>query len=130
MIVTGLDGKTYKWNYSKYHNRKQRKGKSSYHSSARQLLESVYTNHPIYEEVTLPGCGLYADFWLPSLKIVVEVHGEQHYKHIPRFHKTYADFLKAQYKDKQKREWCELNSITYKELPFYDQENWKDLLHE
>ena len=43
--------------------------------------------------------------------IAVEVHGRQHYEHIPFFHKTKRDFLLARARDEDKQDWCELNNI-------------------
>lgn len=128
MNVIGLDGKEYKWNFSKYYFRKKRENKSNLHKEARLLIGSIFKHHSVYEEVSLPGTDLYADFWIPSLKTLIEVHGEQHYIHIPFFHKTKADFLKAQHRDRLKREWCELNSITWIVLPYDLKEAWESLL--
>lgn len=124
--ITGLDGKTYKWNYSKYYKRRERKH-SNLHDEARGILQEKFKNYSIYEEVTLPGSDLYADFFIPQLSLIIEVHGEQHYKHIPFFHKTYAEFLLGQKRDRDKKRWCELNEITYIELPFNKIDDWPQI---
>lgn len=47
--------------------------------------------------------GLYRyDFFVPSLNILIEVQGEQHYVFNKKFYKTRQDFLKAQERDRRK----------------------------
>lgn len=119
MKVRGINGKEYVWNLSSYDvfyddTRKR----SKYHLRARNLLKEIFNSYRILEEVKLPGSTalnrksvLYLDFYIPSVKMGFEVHGEQHYKYNPFFHKSQADFLKAKARDEDKIEWCELNEI-------------------
>lgn len=116
MKVTGLNGREYNLDLKKYD--KKRSRCSSYHAKAREILEEKFRGYSVYEEVKLPGSTnsakksvLYLDFLVPNAKIGVEVHGEQHFKYIPFFHKTKAGYLFAQMRDRQKEEWCELNGI-------------------
>jgi hypothetical protein len=39
------------------------------------------------------------DCYCEELRIAVEINGEQHYRFIPHFHKTYKDFLSQQERD-------------------------------
>lgn len=96
--------------------------------SARELLSKTFPYSSIYEEVTLLGTGLIADFFIPDIRIIVEVHGEQHYKFVKRFHKTQAGFAASKKRDRIKQEWCDLNDIIYIELPFNKKEEWADII--
>ena len=119
MKVRGINGKEYIWNLTKYDvfyndNRKR----SKYHIRARNLLKEIFHSYRILEEVKLPGSTelhrksvLYLDFYIPSLKMAFEVHGEQHYEYNPFFHKSKADFLKSIARDEDKIEWCKINGI-------------------
>lgn len=108
MKVTGLDGKTYSWKL----NSKPRSTASKPHKRCRALLKSLYPLDLILEEVSLPGSGkLYLDFYLPLRRISIEVQGQQHENFIPFFHPNKLEFFKAKKRDKNKAEWCELNTI-------------------
>src|SRR5690606_7155155 len=95
-----------------------------------ELVKELFPNQNIIEEVELPGTkkaglikNLYADIFVPSIPILIEVHGEQHYEYSPFFHKSRLDFLKQKKKDRHKIEWCQLNNIIYVELPYNDSKN-------
>lgn len=80
----------------------------------------------ICEEVLLPGSGnLEADFYIPKYKLLIEVHGGQHYKPNKHFFSSMGDFKKAQTRDRKKRLWCELNDITYVELDSTNVNEWE-----
>jgi hypothetical protein len=49
-------------------------------------------------------------------KILIEIHGEQHYSHISYFHKTSADFEHAQELDNLKKMWAEINGFAFIEV--------------
>lgn len=133
MEVIGLNGRTYKWTYSDK-NRNKRESCSKYHKLCREIIKEVYGSYPVLEEVKLPGSSknkscLFLDFYIPSLKIAIEVHGEQHYNYVPFFHKTYAQFLYSQKRDNDKAEWCEKNGITLISLKYSDTEDeWREQL--
>lgn len=134
MIVTGLDGKEYKFNYSKFKSRRDRGGKSSLHTEARQLLKETFPSHSLYEEVTLPGSKkhgkslLYADFFIPDLNLIVEVHGQQHYEYCHFFHKTKADFFASKQKDNNKKEWALINNMRLVVFPYNERDKWKSMI--
>jgi hypothetical protein len=132
MNVTSLDGDNISWGLTGHISKGRIQNKSSYHLQARELLSSLYPTLQILEEVGAPikkGQVLYLDFYLPLLKWCVEVHGEQHYKFVPYYHGNMMSFLKSQKKDKEKKEWCELNGIKYIELPYSENINeWKERL--
>ena len=135
MKVTGINGREYVWNlngYSVAANDKRKRSK--YHIRARNLLKEMYHSYRMLEEVKLPGSTqshrkgvLFLDFFVPQIKLAIEVHGQQHYKYTPFFHKNKADFAIAKAKDEDKIEWCELNKIDIIVLKYSDtDETWRD----
>lgn len=129
MKYLGLDGKKYSINLSEYQNNSNITHKSQYHLKARELLREQFPANPVYEEVPLPGSKLYADFFLPTQNMLVEVHGEQHYSDNSFFYKTYADFIHAKKRDRLKQEWCQINNIQYVELCYKDNiDEWRKRL--
>lgn len=126
MRIIGLDGRSYSWNVSEY-KRNLERSSSSYHQTARELLQRLYPIDRILEEVFLPGSGgLSADFYLPTRRLVVEVHGEQHYRFVSHFHKNITDFIAGKKRDAEKRQWCEMNKISFAELPYDRATEWPD----
>jgi hypothetical protein len=121
MKVVGLNGYEYNLNLKKYLNRRSKC--SNYHLLVRDLIKDIFSGYNIYEEVKLPGSVdpskksvLYLDFFIPNVNIAIEIHGEQHFKYIPFFHKTKAGFLQHKARDQKKAQWCEINNITLIEL--------------
>ena len=129
MKVLGLDGKEYSWNITKY---KAGEKCSKLHARARIVLTKEFPCDIIYEELTLPGTKnerqarpLFADFFVSSRYIMVEVQGEQHYKFNSHFFKNKIEFYKAQGRDRNKREWCEVNNFILVCLPYNEtDEQW------
>lgn len=124
-----LDGKKHKINLSKYTTTHQ--NKSDLHLVARKLIHTIFSFDKILEEVAIPigkKQTLYADFFIASRHLMIEVHGEQHYEHINFFHKTKADFWKAKARDNNKMEWCRINNINLVILAFNDKDNWENLI--
>ena len=132
MKVTGLNGREYNLDLKKY--TIQRESCSFYHKIARVLLKEMFRGYNIYEEVKLPGSVkpskksvLYLDFYIPNAIMAVEVHGQQHFKYVPYFHKSKAGFAMAKKRDLDKKEWCRVNGIDLVELRWYDSiEYWRD----
>lgn len=136
MKVVGFDRKVYSWNLKS--SELQDESRSKLHIKARELLDEIFPYAKSYEDVTLPGSStprrrssLYADFFIPTQRLIVEVHGEQHTKHINYFHKTKHIFLKACLRDKEKIEWCEMNGFAFVALGF-DQtiEEWRKAIND
>lgn len=126
MKIKGLDNKLYSWN--PVSGSKNIEQTSSYHLLAKKVIKSIYLSEPLLEEVSLPGTKptLFADFLLPHHRMILEVHGEQHYNWVAHFHPTKKDFLYAKNRDSRKRQWCELNNFFYIELPHWENENeWR-----
>ena len=65
----------------------------------------------------------YADFNIPSRKLVVEVHGRQHYEFNEFYHKTKRGYQKSRARDRDKIAWCQLNDIDIVILKYSETEN-------
>lgn len=128
MTIKDLDGISHKWSLvGKIQN--NRSNQSNLHKTACVLLKEIYPTLQILQEVDLPlrkNQTLYLDFYIPLLRTAVEVHGEQHYKFVSHYHTNAMGFIKHQKRDKEKKEWCEINNINYIELPFNENiEEWR-----
>ena len=137
MKVVGFDNKENKYNFRKNKKRRYQENKSSLHSKTRELLKELFPRLSIYEEVTLPGSKrvgrsslLYADFFIPELMLIVEVHGKQHYEYCSFFHKDVMDFLKSKKRDSDKSDWCLMNDIKIVTLPYNEEKQWKNLIQQ
>lgn len=125
--MQGLDGKEYP--IKMVSNPKD--NCSSYHREAVELINKVYPNATLLEEVSAKikkGKTLYLDIYLPTLNVVVEVDGEQHSKRVEFFYKDRQAFLRAQYRDQQKKEWCELNDIKFVRFDYSRRGDWEEIL--
>ena len=106
--------------------------RSFYHLQARELIVELFHPYQVLEEVTLPGSSmkrskLALDFLIPSCTIGIEVHGEQHFKYTPFFHKSKAGFAQAKKRDLDKKEWCRINDIKLIELRWDESvEYWRE----
>lgn len=134
MKIIGTDGKLYTLNPKKSAVEEDSESKSLLHKQARLIIKQCLPYSTIYEEITLTGCKgssgtLRADFFIPELPLLIEIHGEQHYKFVKHFHKSEIEFSLAQKNDTIKKEWCALNDIGYVELPFNKIKEWKNLIN-
>lgn len=116
MKLKGLDGKEYNVSVIP----KQNTNASKNHLNIRDLLKEMYPYEIVVEEFKIPGTRLFCDFFLPSKKLVIEVHGEQHYTYNPHFFKSKKDFYQAKARDNTKEEWVLVNKfellvLSYKE---------------
>lgn len=131
MQVVDLDGNWSHWSIMGGISKGNIAHKSSLHIMARDLIKKIYPTMQLLEEVTIythKNEVSYLDFYIPLIRKCVEVHGEQHYKYISFYHSSPLGFLKAQKKDREKKEWCNINNIALVELPFNKQNEWKDLI--
>lgn len=132
MQIRDLDGNSQSWHLTGNMAYGTNTNKSELHLRARNLINNVYPTLQVLEEVSIPlrrGETLYMDFYLPLKKICCEVHGEQHYKFVQFYHNNMMNFFKAQKRDREKQEWCEINGIKYIVFPFDKQdEEWKEIL--
>lgn len=128
MRMVGLDGRTYPVDLTAVADPDS--PKSSYHLRARAVLKALFPVDRVCEELYLPGTGgLRADFYLPLRRLVVEVQGEQHYRHTPFFHRDADGFARARQRDGRKIEFTSINALNYVALP-YDATDaqWRNLI--
>jgi len=129
MQIKTLDGQLLNWQLTGHYAHATLENKSSFHTRARQILKDCYPTLQILEEVPIQARKketYYLDFYIPMLKTAVEVHGEQHYKFVQFYHHNQFGFIKSQKRDREKREWCEINGIKYIEFPYTEtDEEWK-----
>jgi hypothetical protein len=128
MQVKTLDGSLQNWQLTGHYAHAKLQNKSSLHMAARDILKQQFPTLQILEEVPIPvkrSEVYYLDFYLPMLKLAVEVHGEQHFKFVSFYHHNQLGFIKSQKRDREKQEWCEINRIQYIALPYNEeQKEW------
>ena len=130
MKIRGLDGQIHNWKLHGYVVRaSESRPRSKLHLKARSILKDIFPTVQILEEVAAPITRtekLFFDFYINTVKLVVEVHGQQHYKFNTLFHSSAQDFANQRKRDRRKAEWCEYNNITYVELPYNeDEDQWR-----
>ena len=130
MKIRDLNNDIHKWNLQGYVVRaNEQRPRSKLHLAARNILIEMFPTVQILEEVLIPITRNergYLDFYINTLKLAVEVHGQQHYKFNSLFHTSAQDFANQRKKDRRKQERCEYNNITYLELPYNESiEEWK-----
>jgi very-short-patch-repair endonuclease len=70
--------------------------------------------------------GLYRfDFYIPSINILIEVDGAQHYEFNKKFYKNRQDFLKAKERDRIKNSYALSHNIKLYRIPYWEVENIK-----
>jgi len=79
-----------------------------------ELISKALPNYDIESQCyeTMYGTRLFFDFCIPSLKVMIEVQGQQHYKFIRFFHGMIENFYKSNARDNLKQEWCGKNGYT------------------
>ena len=68
--------------------------------------------------IGLKGVPLELDGYNEELKLAFEYQGIQHYKRVPRFHKTSEEYNHRRNNDQRKREVCKEYNITLIEIPY------------
>lgn len=86
-----------------------------------KILQNIFgKKHKIEREATPEWLGkLRLDFYIPSLKLAIEYHGEQHYRPISRFGGEEA-FRRGKERDKLKKKLCTKNGIALVSFKFSD----------
>jgi len=125
-----LNDEIYNWKLQGYVTKaNDTRPRSKLHLMARDLLMELFPTVQILEEVPVQLTRFekgFFDFYINTLKLVIEVHGQQHYKFNALFHTSAQDFAQQRKRDARKKEWCEYNNITYVELPFKEKvDEWK-----
>lgn len=111
------DGRTVTLKLRGKHLRSESKSKFQ-HRIGQQLIVQ-YPHDIIFEEIIVPIENLIFDFFIPSLRLVIECMGNQHRKHVKFFHKTKIDFHNQQDRDQRKRDLCKANGFRFIEI--YDE---------
>ena len=126
MRIRDLDGNVAKWkvegNIVRTNDERPR---SKLHLRARSLLQSLYPTLQICEEVRIDlrrDKRVFIDFYINTIKTIVEVHGSQHYNFNTLYHSSAQDFLNQKKRDADLQDWCLLNNLNYIELPFNENE--------
>jgi hypothetical protein len=69
------------------------------------------------------------DFYLPGYNLACEAQGLQHFEIVPHFGGE-KEFLKRQYHDQIKRDYCKNNNIRLLEISYLDYKNIENILEE
>jgi hypothetical protein len=127
-----LSGKLVSKNISKYAVNWDKPCRSKVQFATKQFLRPFWSAYICVEEMPVTGTLLKVDFVNLSLKIAVEVNGNQHEKYNPFFHKgNPANYLKGFKNDAKKGLWLEKNGfqlveIYENEVPLLSREFFKD----
>ena len=101
-------------------------GRSSKEKQVSKILDEVigesnYSREHSWEWlVNKNGKRMYVDFYIQNKNLVIEYDGEQHFKFIPRFHKTEEDFKKQLERDRLKNELLNEKGIKVVRIPYTD----------
>mgnify|MGYP004445986771 CR=1 FL=1 len=130
MKTRSLDGGIHKWKIeSSLIRGNEERPRSKLHLAARSLLKEIYPTLQICEEIPVRirrDKKAIIDFYINTIKTVIEVHGEQHYKFNSLYHTCAQDFLNQKKRDSELIDWCILNNLNYVELPFNEnRKQWK-----
>jgi len=131
MNIIDLDGYAYKWKIEqRFIRANDARPRSKLHLTARSLLKEIHPTLQICEEVPVrlrKNKKVFVDFYINTVKTVIEVHGEQHYKFNTLYHSSAQDFINQKRRDNDLKEWCQLNNLNYIELLFNeDKHKWKN----
>lgn len=86
--------------------------RSKFQSHIKKLLKKHWQGHVVFEEFPVMGTRLTLDFYNASLRIAVEVDGDQHIRYNKHFHsKSRLNFIKQLERDNNKEKFCDLNNI-------------------
>jgi len=131
MLVIDLDGNKSDWKIKGREVVLDHRHTSFLHKSARTILKSRFPTMQILEEVPIKvrkKQTLYLDFYIPLIKLAIEVHGEQHFSINSKYHNSRHDFIRQIQRDNDKMEWCEINGIKLIVLAYNNQKEWEELL--
>ena len=128
MNIQTLDGESKKWIINTINS----DNKSDLHKNAAVLIRNVFPTTTIKEEVQIEvkrNKYLYLDFYLPLLKVGIEIDGQQHSKYTNFLSKNPLNFIKQKINDNLKNEWCKLNEIILIRLNYDEKPNvWREKL--
>ena len=90
-----------------------------------ELLDSMgvtYEREKTFDDCVNGGYKLRFDFYIPTLNMLIEYDGEQHYRFIKRFHRTQDGFQRMQTRDNIKDEYAKSNDIVLHRIR-YDEDH-------
>lgn len=111
MKFLDLKGKKVGKDISKYNRTRSKRNISKGQTKLGNILEEIYPNIPIYEEVPCVGTKLRLDYFIPTLRLAFEYDAKQHEEFNIFFHKTKRRFQRHKDRDFEKQEWCNINNI-------------------
>ncbi len=87
--------------------------RSELQDRVKHCLVEKYPHEIVLEEFTIPASRLKIDFFIPRLRIAIEVDGSQHGKYNAFYHGVRTDnkFSGQVKRDVAKDNWCEINNI-------------------
>lgn len=101
---------------------------SSYEAAVINILQAAALKFEREKQFKDLHYGYYRyDFYIPSMNILIECDGEQHFRYTKMFHKKKSDFTKAQERDRQKNSYALAHQIKLYRIPFWEFEHIKNL---
>ena len=104
---------------------------SALHKRAVLVVKSRFPTVRILEEISVKvdvGKTLFLDIYLPSLGIIIEVNGKQHFERCAHF-QSKEQFSVQRHNDRIKSEWAELNELRLVNFNYDESDtDWKHKL--
>lgn len=95
----------------------EKPSRSKIQFATKQFLKTFWKNQEVYEEFPVFGSRLKVDILNITLKIAIEVQGEQHSSYNKFFHgDSRLNYLKSIKRDVAKEKWLELNKFFLVEI--------------
>lgn len=93
------------------------------------ILREIFPLHQICAEIPIPTKPkLYLDFYLPLIRLGVEVHGRQHTQYTKHFHGSREGYLASIHRDEKKKQFLSDNNIKLIILYDGDKSQWRTIL--
>ncbi len=117
MKLYNIYGKVASKNVSQYLIDWDASSRSKVQFKTKQFLKKYWKNHIVYEEFPVFGSRLKVDIINATLRIAVEVHGNQHSAYNKFFHgDSRLNYLKSIKRDVAKEKWLSLNKFQLLEV--------------
>lgn len=117
MRLYGINGKLIDKNVNKYTLKWDKKSRSIIQFKVKQFLKPFWIGQILYEEFPVYGSLLKVDILNATLKIAIEVNGNQHSAFNPFFHNNDPNrYLKGYKNDVKKSEWLAKNDFKLIEI--------------
>ncbi len=117
MKLYNIYGKVTSKNVSQYLIDWEASSRSKVQFKTKQFLKKYWKNHIVYEEFPVFGSRLKVDIVNATLRIAVEVHGNQHSAYNKFFHgDSRLNYLKSIKRDVAKEKWLSLNKFQLLEV--------------